>query len=213
MDIQDWSKIDEKEFRIYLVYKLPKTRYPKTKTVLDIYIEEVSRIYRVELGNILYSPKPEGKGDLQSSTPRLLRTSRKSDISFLDIIEKEIYQAITSISPMKAAGPNNIINRAFYIATIQIASHLTKIFNRNRSIVISFDIFRSEVYKTIIGIFQGSLLSPILYLYYNTNLGSLTEETYNRLTETIQKANKWAKRYISVFTPSKFQLTYYIKRC
>ena len=49
-----------------------------------------------------------------------------------------------------------------------IASFLT-----DRSTVISFDAFKSEVYRTTTGIPQGSPLSPlspILYLYYNADL-------------------------------------------
>ena len=43
-------------------------------------------------------------------------------------------------------------------------------FLADRSTVISFDTFRSEVYKTATSIPQGSPLSPILHLFYNADL-------------------------------------------
>jgi YD repeat-containing protein len=109
-------------------------------------------------------------------------------------------------------------------------------FLADRSTVISFDAFKSEVYKTTTGIPQGSPLSPILYLFYNADLveicnqepntiatgyiddvailrwGSSTEETCNGLTRTMRKANTWARRHASVFAPSKFQLTHHTRR-
>ena len=57
-----------------------------------------------------------------------------------------------------------------------IASFLT-----DRSTVISFDTFKSEVYQTTTGIPQGSPLSPIMYLYYNADL----IETCNREPNTL----------------------------
>lgn len=109
-------------------------------------------------------------------------------------------------------------------------------FLADRSTVISFDMFKSEVYQTTTGIPQGSPLSPILYLYYNADLietcnqepntlatgyidnitilqqGSSIKETYNRLEKVIQRAIIQAKKHASVFAPSKFQLTHYTRR-
>jgi hypothetical protein len=48
-------------------------------------------------------------------------------------------------------------------------------FLANRTTVISFDAFESEVYQTTTSIPQGSPLLPILYLYYNADL----IKTYN----------------------------------
>lgn len=54
-------------------------------------------------------------------------------------------------------------------------------FLADRSTVINFDTFKSEVYQTTTGIPQGSPLSPILYLYYNADL----IETCNREPNTL----------------------------
>jgi ribonuclease HI len=106
----------------------------------------------------------------------------------------------------------------------------------DRSTVISFDTFKSEVYQTTTGIPQGSPLSPILYLYYNADLietcnrepnalatgyiddiailrwGSSTKEACNGLEKAMQRAIVWAKRHASVFASSKFQLTHHTRR-
>ena len=112
-----------------------------------------------------------------------------------------------------------------------IASFLT-----DRSTVISFDTFKSEVYQTTTGIPQGSPLSPIMYLYYNADLietcnrepntlatgyiddiailrwGSSIKETCNGLEKAMQRAMIWARKHASVFAPSKFQLTHHTRR-
>jgi hypothetical protein len=327
---------------------------------------------KVRLLKTMFFPTPP-EPDLQD----INGAEYQDQISFPDITEKEVHQAITSTPPMKAAGPDGIINRVLHAAAAQIAPYLTRIFNwslrleycsahfrhsttivlrkpgkddytapkayrpiallntigklmdsiiakrisymteihqllpsthiggrkgkstdhalyviiekiyeawnspepqvaslllldvsgafdnvsyirllhnlrkrridertvrwiasflADRSIVISFDLFRSEVYQTATGIPQGSPLLSILYLFYNADLveicnqepntiapgyiddiailrwGNSTEEICNGLAETMQKANVWAKRYVSVFAPSKFQLTYHTRR-
>jgi hypothetical protein len=112
-----------------------------------------------------------------------------------------------------------------------IASFLT-----DRSTVISFDAFKSEVYRTPTGIPQGSPLLPILYLYYNADLletcnrepntiatgyiddigilrwGRSTQETCDGLERTMIQAMTWAKKHASVFAPDKFQLTHHTRK-
>lgn len=50
-------------------------------------------------------------------------------IPFPDIKDKEIYLAIKSTPPFKAAGPDGIINQVLHITASQMAPHLTRIFN------------------------------------------------------------------------------------
>jgi len=53
----------------------------------------------------------------------------RGQISLPDITEKEVLQAIASTPPLKAAGPDGIINRVLHIAASQVAPHLKRIFN------------------------------------------------------------------------------------
>lgn len=46
-----------------------------------------------------------------------------------DNMEREVLQAIVSAPPMKAPGPDSIINRALHIIAAQLALHLTRIYN------------------------------------------------------------------------------------
>jgi hypothetical protein len=176
------------------------------------------------------------------------RKGRSTDHALHVIIEK-IYEAWNSPDPQVASLLLLDVSGAFdNVSHVRLLHNLRKrridertvrwiaSFLTDRSTVISFDTFRSEVYKTTTGIPQGSPLSPILYLFYNADLveicnqepntiapgyiddvailrwGSSTEETCNGLTETMQKANAWAKRHASVFAPSKFQLTHHTRR-
>jgi hypothetical protein len=77
------------------------------------------------------------------------------------------------------------------------------------------------------GIARGSLLSPVLYLFYNADLiedcnqelntmstgyiddvailawGKTTEETCTTLGKALEKAQHWARTHASVFAPEK----------
>ncbi|CZR70250.1 uncharacterized protein PAC_20151 [Phialocephala subalpina] len=176
------------------------------------------------------------------------RKGRSTDHALHIIIEK-IYEAWNSPDPQLASLLLLDVSGAFdNVSHIRLLHNLRKrridkrtvrwiaSFLTDRSTVISFDTFKSEVYKTPTGIPQGSPLSPILYLFYNADLveicnqepntiatgyiddvailrwGGSTEETYNGLARTMQKANAWARRHASVFAPSKFQLTHHTRR-
>lgn len=176
------------------------------------------------------------------------RKGKSTDHALHVIIEK-IYEAWNSPEPQVASLLLLDVSGAFdNVSHIRLLHNLRKrridertvrwiaSFLADRSTVISFDLFRSEVYQTATGIPQGSPLSPILYLFYNADLveicnqepntiapgyiddiailrwGSSTEETCNGLAKTMQKANAWAKRHASVFAPSKFQLTHHTRR-
>jgi hypothetical protein len=45
------------------------------------------------------------------------------------VTEKEVRNAIRAASPLKALGPDGIINKALQAGLAQLASHLTRIFN------------------------------------------------------------------------------------
>jgi ribonuclease HI/exonuclease III len=176
------------------------------------------------------------------------RKGRSVDHALHTIIEK-VYEAWNSPEPQVASlllldvsGAFDNVSHARLLHNLRkrkidertvrwIASFLT-----DRSTIISFDAFKSEVYQTTTGIPQGSPLSPILYLYYNADLietcnrepntlatgyiddiailrwGSSIKETCNGLEKTMQRATVWAKRHASVFAPSKFQLTHHTRR-
>jgi ribonuclease HI len=111
-----------------------------------------------------------------------------------------------------------------------IASFLT---DRNTRIVV--DGFESNSYTVETGVPQGSPLSPILYIFYNSDLieecdagddtaatgyiddaailawGDTTEETCAKLESALTKANRWATTHASKFAPEKFQLTHFTR--
>ncbi|XMA13648.1 hypothetical protein WAI453_006439 [Rhynchosporium graminicola] len=176
------------------------------------------------------------------------RKGRSVDHALHTIVEK-IYEAWNSPEPQAASlllldvsGAFDNVSHARLLHNLRkrridertvrwIASFLT-----DRSTVISFDTFKSEVYQTTTGIPQGSPLSPILYLYYNADLietcnrepntlatgyiddiailrwGSSIKETCKGLENAMQRAMIWARKHASVFAPSKFQLTHHTRR-
>jgi ribonuclease HI len=176
------------------------------------------------------------------------RKGRSVDHTLHTIIEK-IYEAWNSPEPQVASLLLLDVSGAFdNISHARLLHNLRKrridertvrwiaSFLADRSTVISFDEFKSEVYQTTTGIPQGSPLSPILYLYYNADLietcnqepntiatgyiddvailrwGSSIKETCNGLEKAMQQAMIWAKKHVSVFAPSKFQLTHHTRR-
>lgn len=110
-----------------------------------------------------------------------------------------------------------------------IASFLSD--RRTRIIV---DGFESKEYYIETGVPQGSPLSPILYIFYNSDLieccntgetqatgyiddgaifacGNTTEETCSKLERALEKAGRWAVTHASKFAPEKFQLTHFTR--
>lgn len=121
------------------------------------------------------------------------RKGRSIDHVLYTIIEK-IYEAWNSPEPQVASLLLLDVSGAFdNILHARLLHNLRKrridertvrwitSFLANRSTVISFDAFKSEVYHTTTSIPQGSPLSPILYLYYNADL----IETCNQESNTI----------------------------
>ncbi|PPJ61058.1 hypothetical protein CBER1_07391 [Cercospora berteroae] len=112
-------------------------------------------------------------------------------------------------------------------------------FLSNRSTNIVVDGFQSRPYTVSTGIPQGSPLSPILYIYYNSSLiqpsntdtdpegttavtgyiddaallawGDSTEDTCSQLEDMLEKAQHWAHAHASKFAPEKFQLTHFTR--
>lgn len=174
---------------------------------------------------------------------------RRSAEHALHMITEKIYEAwnepepqVASLLLLDVSGAfdnvshtrllHNLRKRRIDERTVRwIASFLS-----NRSTVLNFDSYTSEVCHTTTGIPQGSPLSPILYLYYNADLidlcnqepntlavgyiddvgilhwGRSTEETCNGLEGTMQKANAWARQHASVFAVDKFQLTHHTRK-
>lgn len=111
-----------------------------------------------------------------------------------------------------------------------IASFLS---DRHTKIVI--DGHESGEYPVETGVPQGSPLSPILYIFYNSDLieqcnsgedtsatgyiddaavlawGDTTEETCAKLEAALEKASHWAATHASKFAPEKFQLTHFTR--
>lgn len=103
-------------------------------------------------------------------------------------------------------------------------------FLSNRSTRIVVDGYESDNYTVETGMPQGSPLSPILYIFYNSDLieecdsgddtaatgyiddaailawGDTTEETCAKLETALTKADHWATTHASKFAPEKFQL-------
>jgi hypothetical protein len=94
--------------------------------------------------------------------------------------------------------------------------------------------YTSKKYETATNIPQGSLLSPILYLFYNADLmescntnatmaieyiddvaiiatGNTTKQSCDKLATALTIANQWAQKHASIFAPEKFQLIYFTK--
>jgi YD repeat-containing protein len=56
-------------------------------------------------------------------------TEYQEQISFPDITEREVLHAIALTPPMKAPGPDGIVNKVLHIIAAQLAPHLTRIYN------------------------------------------------------------------------------------
>jgi hypothetical protein len=176
------------------------------------------------------------------------RKGRSTDHAIHIILEK-IYEAwnlpedtVASLLLLDVSGAYDNVSHARLLYNLRkrrvdektvkwIASFLN-----GRDTTITFDGYTSKSYETKTGIPQGSLLSPILYLYYNADLidtsnqqqntiatgyiddigilcwGKSTEETCARLGRTMEMATQWATKHASVFAPSKFQLTHFTRR-
>jgi hypothetical protein len=89
-------------------------------------------------------------------------------------------------------------------------------------------------YETATGIPQNSLLSFILYLFYNADLvescntdaimairyindvaimatGNTTKKSCEKLATALTTANQWAQKHASIFAPEKFQLIHFTR--
>ncbi len=101
----------------------------------------------------------------------------------------------------------------------------------------AFNDYRSNWYDTETGIPQGSTLSPILFLFFVSELleefqdvkngllgfgfvddttlmawGQSAQENCQRLTQAHEKCVMWAKRYGAKFAPDKYQLIHFTKK-
>ncbi|PQE27487.1 zinc knuckle protein [Rutstroemia sp. NJR-2017a BVV2] len=158
---------NKKEFRIHLVYELPTTQCPKTRSALDRYIGEIVAAIQAAINHSTplkrWSPrtragypKPEGKGDPQSSTSR---ARNREGV----------------IVPTTPVLKDPIID------------------------------IESEIYQTATSILQGSLLLPILYLFYNADLATRNRTPlYQDISITLLFCDRQVPTYSSYkATPSR----------
>lgn len=110
-------------------------------------------------------------------------------------------------------------------------------FLKGRRTKFSFSDHLSQWYSTATGIPQGSTLSPVLFLFFISELlekftkvqngllgfgfvddttliawSNSAKENCARLTEAHQECEKWAKRYGAKFAPDKYQLIHFTKK-
>lgn len=85
----------------------PALKDPATSTE---YTEAQDKAHLLKATFFPTPPEP----DLQD----INRAEHHDQISFPDITEKKVYQTITATPPMKAAGPDGIINRVLHDAAV-----------------------------------------------------------------------------------------------
>jgi ribonuclease HI/exonuclease III len=171
------------------------------------------------------------------------RRLRSTDHALHSVIEK-IYEAwnrgeVASLLLLDVSGAFDNISHKRLLHVLRkrrvdeqtvrwVASLLTDRYTR-----ITMDGFESEEYRIQTGIPQGSPLSPILYVLYNSDLiddcntevtttgyiddaailacGPTTIGTTAKLERAMQKAQHWSATHASKFAPEKFQLVHFTR--
>lgn len=94
---------------------------------------------KAELFRKVFFPKPP-----DANLDDIDTTVYADQISLPPIAEQEVEDAIRNAAPLKAPGPDGIVNRALQIASPWIRQHLTRIFNQSLSLGYCPQHFRSS---------------------------------------------------------------------
>lgn len=93
-------------------------------TSIVLHILELDTLVSLSRKSKINSPPEADLQDIGEAT-------QHNQVVLPDITEKEVWHVITTTRPMKAPGPDGIINKVLHIAAHQITPHLIRIFNQS----------------------------------------------------------------------------------
>lgn len=89
-------------------------------------VEYIKASEKAQLFRETFFPTPP-EADLQD----IDEAAQHNQVTFPDITEREVRQAIAATPPIKAPGPDGIINKVLHTIAHQITPHLTRVFNQS----------------------------------------------------------------------------------
>ncbi len=174
---------------------------------------------------------------------------KRSTLSAIELLTGSIQTAwkakksIVSVLGLDLAGAFDNVSHERLLWTLQRKGFpewvvkTVRSFLANRRTKLAFGDFESEWITTQTGIPQGSTLSPVLFLFFISDLleqfqevkddtfgfgfvddttlitwSDSAEANCRRLTQAHEKCEAWAKRYGAKFAPDKYQLIHFTKR-